>query len=452
MKLRYALPLSLILPFTGQAQTQNALDFDGVDDQVIVSNAGSLVTGSTAYSMTLWVKPRNANPLFPDFDGFAGFRDDVGADLYITQVGPTLVEARFRNSVGDAFDISYNGVTLNTWAHLALVVDGSSMILYHNGAPVATVPASGTLSSNAGTFLIGNSFYSPITNFWLDGQVDEVSLWSTAITAQQVDCIARSGIDMASPGLQLYYRMDEGIAGGNNTSVTSLADAMGNGSSSFSGIAFTGATSNFVGGATVGTTLNEQICSGESYLFNGQSLSQAGTYTAAYSTGGTCDSLVTLVLGVTTVNTKMVQSNGNLISQAVGGQYQWLDCGNGYAEIPGATGPSYALTVAGSYAVEVTRNGCGDTSSCVSNVGVEELQALSDVWVRYDRSGDAFVIAGAPAGAFATVFDTRGREMSAAKLVRDRMELSSTGLPEGIYLVRVLVDQGSRSFRVAVTR
>ena len=84
MKLRYALPLSLILPFTGQAQTQNALDFDGVDDQVIVSNAGSLVTGSTAYSMTLWVKPRNANPVFPDFDGFAGFRDDVGADFYIT--------------------------------------------------------------------------------------------------------------------------------------------------------------------------------------------------------------------------------------------------------------------------------------------------------------------------------------------------------------------------------
>ena len=452
MQLRYALSLSLFIPYLGQAQTQNALDFDGVDDQVIVSNAAATVSGATAYSMTLWVKPQNANPVFPNFDGFAGFRDDVGADFYITQVGPTLVEARFRNSVGDAFDISYNGVTLNTWSHLALVVDGSSMVLYHNGAPVATEPASGTLSPNAGTFLIGNSFYSPITNFWLDGQVDEVSLWSTAITAQQVDCIAQSGIDVASPGLQLYYRMDQGIAGGNNTSITSLADAMGNGTATFSGMALTGATSNFVGGATVGTTLNEQICPGESVLFDGQLLNQAGTYIASYSTGGSCDSLVTLVLAVTTVNTTVIQSGGNLISQAVGAQYQWLDCGNAFAEIPGATGPSYAVTTAGSYAVEVTQNGCVDTSACVSNVGVEELQALSDVLVRYDRAGDAFVITGAPSGAFATVFDTRGRAMSAGKLVRDRMELSVAGLPEGIYLVRVLVDQGSRSFRVAVTR
>jgi hypothetical protein len=50
------------------------------------------------------------------------------------------------------------------------------------------------------------------------------------------------------------------------------------------------------------------------------------------------------------------------------------------------------------------------------------------------------------------VFDTRGRELGAGKVVRDRLELSVAGLPEGIYLVRLLVDQGSRSFRLAVTR
>ncbi len=102
--------------------------------------------------MTLWVKPMNASPAWPDFDGFAGFRDDMGADFYITQVGPTTVEARFRNSAGVAFDIAYNGVPFNTWSHLALVFDGASLMLYRNGASVAEVPASGTLSANPGAF------------------------------------------------------------------------------------------------------------------------------------------------------------------------------------------------------------------------------------------------------------------------------------------------------------
>ncbi|PKP01208.1 MAG: hypothetical protein CVU11_15920 [Bacteroidetes bacterium HGW-Bacteroidetes-6] len=44
--------------------------------------------------------------------------------------------------------------------------------------------------------------------------------------------------------------------------------------------------------------------------------------------------------------------------------YQWLDCGNGYSEIPGETSSSFIPTVSGIYAVELSNTNCTDTSGC----------------------------------------------------------------------------------------
>ena len=46
------------------------------------------------------------------------------------------------------------------------------------------------------------------------------------------------------------------------------------------------------------STVNQTICAGSSYLFNGTSYDSAGTYTAHLTTAAGCDSTVTLVLGV----------------------------------------------------------------------------------------------------------------------------------------------------------
>jgi hypothetical protein len=452
MQLRYVLSLSLILPLMGQAQTQNALDLDGLNDEVTVANASALIANGTGYSLTCWVYPTQSTN-WPNMDAYAGFRDNAVCDFYLLQTYGTTLEGRFRNSSNGIYTLASTGsMVLNVWQFVALTYDGSMLRMYHNGTAVDSVVANGIITTNSGMFRIGNMPIPGSTQIFMDGQVDETTLWKRGLTAAEIQCIMNYGALPSDPDLKLYYKMDQGTAGGANAGLTTLIDASGHLNGAVTGFTLNGVTSNYVDGCPIAGTAAATICPGETYTFNGQALAQAGTYTTGYPMGNSCDSLATLTLQVTTVNTTVVQSNGNLISQAVGAQYQWLDCGNGFAEVPGATGPSYAVTVAGSYAVEVTQNGCVDTSACVSNVGVEELQALSHVVVRYDRSGDAFVITGAPAGAFATVFDTRGRAMSAGKLVRDRMEVSTAGLPDGIYLVRVLVDQGSRSFRVALTR
>lgn len=71
-------------------------------------------------------------------------------------------------------------------------------------------------------------------------------------------------------------------------------------------------------------------------------------------------------------------SDTQLISDAVGASYQWLDCNNSYAIIPAATSKSFKPTLNGSYAVRVSNMGgvCSDTSNCfvISALGISNFQ------------------------------------------------------------------------------
>lgn len=100
----------------------------------------------------------------------------------------------------------------------------------------------------------------------------------------------------------------------------------------------------------------------------------SGTYVDTVQTLNGCDSVITIDLTINDVNTAVILNWTTLVSQANGAQYQWLNCDSAYAEIAGATSQLFTPAYNGSYAVEVTKNGCTDTSACmaVSNVGIEE--------------------------------------------------------------------------------
>lgn len=60
--------------------------------------------------------------------------------------------------------------------------------------------------------------------------------------------------------------------------------------------------------------------------------------------------------------------------------YQWLDCGNNNSPIANETNQTFSPTANGSYAVEVTVNGCKETSNCVnftSSLSVDDINNLN---------------------------------------------------------------------------
>ena len=82
--------------------------------------------------MSFWVYPKTTTNVYPDLDGYVGFRNNADADFYLVQLNSTEVEPRFRNSAGTNFDFVYSGLQLNIWQHFVMTYDGSNLMLYHN--------------------------------------------------------------------------------------------------------------------------------------------------------------------------------------------------------------------------------------------------------------------------------------------------------------------------------
>lgn len=79
-----------------------------------------------------------------------------------------------------------------------------------------------------------------------------------------------------------------------------------------------------------------------------------------------------------TIDNTITVSGNTLESNQASASYQWLDCDAGLSPIAGETGQSYTPEASGNYAVEISVQGCVDSSSCeiISIVGIEELKGL----------------------------------------------------------------------------
>ncbi|MEZ5046486.1 MAG: T9SS type A sorting domain-containing protein [Chitinophagaceae bacterium] len=88
--------------------------------------------------------------------------------------------------------------------------------------------------------------------------------------------------------------------------------------------------------------------------------------TDTFSTVDGCDSVVTLNLTITPMDTS-INKLGNTLTATISGagvSYQWVDCNSNYTALFGETNQSFTPTINGSYAVIITIGNCKDTSMC----------------------------------------------------------------------------------------
>ncbi len=80
-----------------------------------------------------------------------------------------------------------------------------------------------------------------------------------------------------------------------------------------------------------------------------------------------------------------------ITANQAGATYQWLDCNNAYAVIPGETGQNFTATLNGSYAAQINFAGCLDTTSCtvINSVGIEE--SLLENALVYPNPAESFL-------------------------------------------------------------
>jgi Concanavalin A-like lectin/glucanases superfamily/Secretion system C-terminal sorting domain len=245
----------LVLTFCNTCFSQNNyLDFDGVNDNVNVSGSENVLANATAISMACKIFPKSTTSGFPNFNGFAGYRNETNFDFYLIQLSSNQVEARFRNSSGTAFTITYNGLVLNQWSHFFLVYNGSTLKLYNGTTEVGSVAASGSIpATNAATLKIGLVQFQTY-NWYHSGYIDEVSLWNKGLSASEISTIVANSGEIANPSgetnLKLYYKFNQGIPYGSNPGLTSLIDSKTTANGTLANFALTGSSSNW-GSATL---------------------------------------------------------------------------------------------------------------------------------------------------------------------------------------------------------
>ncbi len=229
----------------GQLQAQNnALHFNGTDNVTINHGSNSL---SGTFTIEFW-----ANPSSLSGQGFIGSRgpSDASFDIQLTGTGGLHGDIGNGSSwLTTSADAPNAGLQVGVWSHIAYVITPTGYTIYVNAVQKASGTYSGTPLAfdnnhvlNLGNYGInwGNGTYN--------GAMDELRIWSTARTQTEIQ--DNMNVELSSgTGLVVAYHFNQGVAGGNNSGVTTLIDATGTYNGTLNTFALSGSTSNWVSGA-----------------------------------------------------------------------------------------------------------------------------------------------------------------------------------------------------------
>jgi hypothetical protein len=230
----------------GYQQTSgNALDFDGVNDVVTIANGFDL-SASDQMTIETWVY------FDTDFTPIRtiAWQGTNGLPDWIIRVGNNSVN-HLNFGVQTTTGWAENQVVVtpanftNAWNHIAMVYNGTNVLLYLNGSLIASPAKTGNMNFTSGaTVSLGNAV--PGGQIF-DGKIDEVRVWSVARSAQEITDYYNVALLGSEAGLFAYYNFNQGEAGGNNAGISSIPDQSGNGNDgTLNSFSLSGNTSNFV--------------------------------------------------------------------------------------------------------------------------------------------------------------------------------------------------------------
>jgi hypothetical protein len=203
------------------------------------------------------------------------------------------------------------------------------------------------------------------------------------------------------------------------------------------------------------TTLTEPTatdnCSGTITATHNKTLpiSESTTITWTYDdgNGNTSSQTQNVVIGIN----KGVTETGSLTLTAneAGATYQWIDCDNANQPITGETNQSFTATESGNYAVEITVNGCTDTSACTSlnAVGIENITESNGWNIHPNPNQGVFTVTSNKQleNTLLEVYSPDGRLVYSTIYSGTEMSINLQDQSRGVYILKV---DNKNTFRV----
>lgn len=237
----------MLLTATGelQAQSNQYLHYSCQNkDYVILENGSQYVANKPGMTIAGWFYDDQLGY----GQGMMGFRGTQG--FYLIELDNGRVECRFQNSAGTLFEYvaPANTVIPQVWQHFAWVYDGTAIKLYVNGILKGQKAASGSFTATNIPFTIGRSIVGALDFYWC-GRTDEVTVWSKALSQTEIQEMMANELEGNEEGLEMYYKHNQGVPGGDNTSITKLVSEVDSPvrDADLINFAMQGETSNFNG-------------------------------------------------------------------------------------------------------------------------------------------------------------------------------------------------------------
>ncbi len=186
--------------WVNDAERGVVLSFDGASSYAEAGTIPAMGLATGDFTWSFWCRLRSA----PNQNAvILGNRSGGGSGaLQFIKFTPSNFEYYHD---GNAGFISHS-VPVGSWVHLAVVKNGSSLAYYENGAVVGTSTASSEIAANP--FYWGGDPDAGGENS--DALLDDISLWTSALSADQVQRLAQGASPVALSGIGSFVATDIG--------------------------------------------------------------------------------------------------------------------------------------------------------------------------------------------------------------------------------------------------
>lgn len=202
------------------------------------------------------------------------------------------------------------------------------------------------------------------------------------------------------------------------------------------------------------STISEYTC--DTYVSPGgrYSWSTTGIYKDTIPNFKGCDSIITINL--TVHDTSVTRLPNGLGANSNVGTFQWLDCNNGYAIIPGATADVFYPVQTGRYAVIVSYGACRDTSGChsFSATGIE-AQGKGNIRIAPNPTNGLFTVTLPEAEAIVDVqlVSVEGKVISTRQYHhKDLLIIDITDHHPGIFFLKLNTKNWTKTVKIIKNR
>ncbi len=305
----------------------------------------------------------------------------------------------FSGGTNANFSSTTGTITAGQWTHVAFILANGTGFLYIDGVQVGTGNLSGVNTTGSTDLRIGRRVPGG-ASLYFAGAIDEVRIWNTALSQNDLTTSSGSEICPSSNGLVAYYQFNEGMAGSSNTGLTTLPDLVSGNDGTLSSFSLNGGTSNWVTGAPIAS------------LF---------------------------------IDTDITQNTGVLTATQTGASYQWINCATNMP-VNGATGMSFTPTAIGNYAVDIASSNCTQRSDCenVSTLGLATT-TLSEVFILQNPSSFLSFNGDLSSEAQVSIYTLSGKEILNTSL-NDSQSINPA-IARGLYIVTIAQNGASKTFK-----